>query len=102
MMWGYGWFGMGFAWLSIVLGIGLIIAALLVLAWWAQRLFAAPPIRATRDRTSALDTLAQRFAAGELDEATFERMRAQIQGLPAHEPNREVDREPVDAQARRS
>lgn len=95
MMWGSGWFGMGFAWISIVVGIGLIIAALLALAWWAQRLFATPP---NRDRTSALETLAQRYATGEVDEVTFERMRAKIQGNTAPE----ADREPVDAQIRHS
>lgn len=93
-MWGYGWYGMPFMWISIALGVVLLIAALLVLAWWANRSVTTPR---DRDHSTALDVLARRYANGEVDEATFERMRAQLHDTPTHDAGRSTDRERVGA-----
>lgn len=80
MMWGYGWYSMSWMWIGIVLGIAVIVAAMILLAWWGGH--SATPPAPPYDRASALETLAHRYANGEMDEATFERMRTQIQALP--------------------
>ena len=89
-MWGYGWFSMAFMWIGILLGIVAIIAALVALAWWLGR---SPLLLQSRDRAAALDTLARRYAASEMDEATFQRMRGQIQGADDHEAERPAERQ---------
>jgi putative membrane protein len=80
MMWGYGWGWPGF----LMMGIGgLLWIALLGLAIWALvRLLSNrtpvgnPPVSGP----SSMEILRQRYARGEIDEATFARMREQLEG----------------------
>ncbi len=81
MMWGYGWGFPGF----LMMGIGsLLWIALLGLAIWAlARLLSNrapvgnPPQSVSGP--SAMEILRQRYARGEIDEATFARMREQLE-----------------------
>lgn len=82
MMWGYGWGWPGFLWM----GLGsLLWIALLGLAIWAlvrlisNRSSTSNPLLNTPGPT-AMEILRQRYARGEIDEATFARMREQLEG----------------------
>lgn len=93
-MWGYsasyGW--MGFFWMALSTVFWLALLGLLVwaLVRWLDRgpvRNAPPPVSPPPPPppASALDMLAQRYARGELDEPTYLRMRAQLEGPPPHE-----------------
>jgi len=71
MMWEHG-FGMGWGF-GMLLFWGLIIAAVVVLV----RYFAAP--RAQTSRRDALETLRNRYAAGEIDDDEFERRKKTLE-----------------------
>ncbi len=84
-------YGCGFDWLSMFLtsfGMVLWIALLVVLVWavirWLDRKTTKPipPSTGTplTDPT-ALEILQQRYARGEIDTATYEQMRAQLEVL---------------------
>ncbi len=82
MMWEYGWGWFGFLWM----GLGsLLWIALLGLAIWALiRLFSnrtpvANPL-VSAPGPSSMEILRQRYARGEIDEATFARMRERLEG----------------------
>lgn len=89
MMWGYGF--NGFSWggmLLMLLGmlfwfglLGLLVWALV--RWITDR---APTGTGTSSTTgpSAIEILRQRYARGELDEATFLRMREQLETYETH------------------
>ena len=82
MMWGYNTTGMNW-WmaLSSIVWLGLIAVAVWAFARWASR----PPQQATWNPTPAppaTEILRQRFARGELDSDTFERMRQQLEAAP--------------------
>ncbi|TMD63902.1 MAG: SHOCT domain-containing protein [Chloroflexi bacterium] len=80
MMWGYdfSWGGMFLMLLSSTLWIALLI----VLAWalinWLNRKTSSsvPPVTSA---PSAIETLRQRYARGEIDTATFEQMRERLE-----------------------
>ena len=83
MMWGYDF---GWGWLLMSLGMVLLIALLVVLVWavirWlTTKTMVSPP----QDNATpvggpyALEMLRQRYARGEIDTATFEQMRAQLE-----------------------
>ncbi len=82
MMWGYGF---GWGWLMMSLGMILWIALLVVLVWaiirGLERRTGAPgqgPATPLNE-PSALEILRRRYARGEIDAATFERMREQLE-----------------------
>jgi putative membrane protein len=84
MMWGYGfsWGGMTLMMLGMTL---FWIVLLAVLAWAVIRWlttkttpFATPDTGAQTSAPSAEEILRQRYARGEIDTATFERMREQL------------------------
>lgn len=82
MMWGYGF---GWSWVLMSFGMILWIALLVVLVWalirWLERKTSAPTSATTTWPTSeqsAEEILRQRYARGEIDAQTFERMRAQL------------------------
>ena len=84
MMYGY-----GFDWLSmIVMSFGMVlwIALLVVLVWavirWLDRKTTTPSSSVNSSPSSgstALEILQQRYARGEIDTATYEQMRAQLE-----------------------
>jgi putative membrane protein len=80
MMWGYGYSGPGMAaWMIISSLIWLAIVGVAVWAfvrWVTTHTQASPPTGLTGP--SAYEILRQRYARGEIDEPTFERMRAQL------------------------
>jgi len=67
----------------------LLIAVLVVLAWalirWFERKAPAPG-SSTPANASALEILRQRYARGEIDTATYEQMREQLQ-VTEHSPD---------------
>ena len=82
MMWGYGWGWPGFLWMG--LGSLLWIALLGVAIWALVRLFShrapgANPLVSAPGLTP-MEILRQRYARGEIDEATFARMRERLEG----------------------
>ncbi len=83
MMWGYDF---GWGWLLMSLGMVLWIAVLVVLVWavirWLERKMSRTGPQETSMPASgptALEILQQRYARGEIDTATFEQMRAQLE-----------------------
>jgi putative membrane protein len=82
VMWGYGWMGTGMMWASVLLGVVVIIAVIALLLPWLTRVRGPePPL----ESGSALDILARRYARGEMDEATYERMRTRLQSMAIEE-----------------
>lgn len=84
MMWGYdpGWGG----WLVMSFGMVLSLALLGVLVWalirWLNGRVTPPAERAPMmppSGPSALEILQQRYARGEIDDATYEQMRERLQ-----------------------
>lgn len=86
MMWGYSFDG---GWFIMMFGGVLLIAVLVVLAWalirWFERKAPAPG-SSTPANASALEILRQRYARGEIDTATYEQMREQLQ-VTEHSPD---------------
>jgi putative membrane protein len=81
MMWGYGttygWGGMFLMLLSMLFWFALLGALIWGLVHWVTRTGATS---ATPGSPSALEILRQRYARGEIDDATFERMQRQLLG----------------------
>ena len=79
MMWGYYMNGMGW-WMVIssIIWLGLIAVAVWAFARWASRPAQLPPSNLT-PAPSATEILRQRFARGEIDSDTFERMRRELE-----------------------
>lgn len=80
MMWGYpgywSWGGMLVMILSTLLWVALIgVVIVLVVRWLGSR--SSRPMDSSH-KASALEILEQRYARGEIDEATFQRMRDQL------------------------
>jgi putative membrane protein len=79
MMWGYNMTGMGW-WMIIssLVWLGLVAIAVWAFARWANR-----PSQSTTSSTppapSATEILRQRYARGEIDSETFDRMRWQLE-----------------------
>jgi putative membrane protein len=83
MMWGYDF---SWGWLLMSFGMVLWIALLVVLVWaiirWLNMKTTGAPPRDSATSVggpSALEILRQRYARGEIDTATFEQMRAQLE-----------------------
>lgn len=81
MMWGYnpGWGG----WLMMSVGMVVMLVLLGILVWTLIRWLNS---RATPPGSSALEILQQRYARGEIDDATYERMREHLQESAAPPP----------------
>jgi putative membrane protein len=78
----YGWNGdWGGMLLPMLLNAAVWIVLIGLLIWGLSRLFTqrAPTTEWPDVGPSALEILRQRYARGEIDEATFERMRAQLE-----------------------
>ena len=70
MMWGWGWYGMIFGPLYMMLVLAIVVAvAVLLVRWLAGPWHGPPPGR------TALDILNERFARGEIDKEEFEERR---------------------------
>ncbi len=83
MMWRYDF---GWGWLLMLLGMVLWMAVLVVLVWavirWLERKTSTSGPQETSIPSrgpSALEILRQRYARGEIDTATFEQMREQLE-----------------------
>jgi putative membrane protein len=83
MMWGYDF---GWGWFLMSIGMVLWIALLVVLVWavirWLERKTSTSGPQETSipsSGLSALEILQQRYARGEIDTATFEQMREQLE-----------------------
>ena len=75
MMWGWGWYGMIFGPLFMILWLAVVIAvAVLLVRWLAGPWQATPPPQSPPGRTP-LDILKERFARGEIDKNEFEERR---------------------------
>jgi len=79
MMWGYGfsWPGMLMMSLGVILGIVLIGALTWALVRWFNRQSTSATLQPPA--LSAMEILRQRYARGEINAATFEQMRAQLE-----------------------
>jgi putative membrane protein len=79
MMWGYAMPGMGW-WMIIssIFWLGLIAIAVWAFARWAGRP-RQPTSSTTPPASSAIEILRQRYARGEIDGDTFERMRQELE-----------------------
>jgi putative membrane protein len=90
MMWGYnpGWGG----WLMMSIGMVVMLVLLGILVWalvrWVNSRSPLPGDRAPLmpSGPSALEILQQRYARGEIDDATYERMRERLQESAAPPP----------------
>ena len=80
-MWGYGttysWGGMLLMLFSMLFWFALLGALIWALVRWVTR---SGVSSATPGSPTALEILQQRYARGEIDDATFERMRQQLLG----------------------
>lgn len=88
MMYGWNWNGDWGGMLLVMLLNAVVWVALIGLLIWAVSRFItrrAPTTGHLDTGPSALETLRQRYARGEIDEATFERMHRQLEasGAPA-------------------
>jgi putative membrane protein len=75
MMWGWGWSGMIFGPLFMILWVAVAIAIVVLLVRWLGgpwQQSAAPPVPPGR---TPLDILKERFARGEIDKQEFEDRR---------------------------
>jgi putative membrane protein len=81
MMWGYGttytWGGMLLMLLSMLFWFALLGALIWALVHWVTR---SAVSSGTAGSPSALEILQQRYARGEIDDATFARMRQHLLG----------------------
>ena len=79
MMWGWGWYGMMFGPLFMILVLAaVIVVAVLAVRWLGGPWQAAgPPSHPPPGRTG-LDILSERFARGEIDQAEYEAKRRLI------------------------
>ena len=90
MMWGYnpGWGG----WLMMSIGMVVMLALLGILVWALIRWFNGRPTPPGERASmmplgpSALEILQQRYARGEIDDATYQRMREHLQESAAPSP----------------
>jgi putative membrane protein len=93
MMWGYSMTGMGW-WMVVSLLLWLVLLGLLGVAVWAFARWVAhqtqtggpSSARQAEEGLSAVGILRQRFARGELDSDTFERMRRQLEASSTDQP----------------
>ncbi|HEX6123181.1 MAG TPA: SHOCT domain-containing protein [Ktedonobacterales bacterium] len=88
------WYGPGMAWWMVLLSLFWLV--LIGLAVWAfvrwvahqTRAGGEPPSARTAAGPSALEILRQRYARGEIDSETFERMREQLDASVARDHDR--------------
>jgi putative membrane protein len=78
MMYGFGMYG---GWWLIGMGMMVLfwIAILLLVIWMVRSLF---PRERRSERVQALETLQQRYAAGEISAAEYEQARARLEEIP--------------------
>jgi putative membrane protein len=97
MMWGYGNPGVPAASGSWAWGLTMAFGMLMMLAFWAALIIGAIllvrwAIGQPRGASSAIspedagDILRRRYAAGEIDQATYQQMKAELDGDPKHHP----------------
>lgn len=85
MMWGYG-YGWPMLWMVFWNLIWLVLLGLLiwgVVRWLGERTFRPAGHDSISPPRSALDILQERYARGEIDETTFERMRERLMASSA-------------------
>lgn len=97
-MWGYGWGWPAMLWMGLGGIFWLVVLGLL--AWALVRWLSGRTIvnnnRVPGQELSALELLRQRYARGEIDEATYAQMRERLQAPPA-QPAPPAPREPLTA-----
>ena len=67
----------GMGWITMLLLAVIWIIALAALAWWGVRIFRGR--RGVRIRAGAEEILRERFARGEIDRETYQRMRSELE-----------------------
>ena len=72
MMWGFGWWGMMFFWILIIIGVVLLVKWILEHGKIEKK--------ASEGDESALDILKKRYARGEIDQAEFEQKKKDLLG----------------------
>ena len=77
MMWGWGWYGMIFGPLFMILMLAVVITAVVLAVRWLGGPWQAPLHHSPPART-AMDILSERFARGEIDQAEYEAKRRLI------------------------
>ena len=77
MMWGWGWYGMIFGPLFMILMLAVGITAVVLAVRWLGGPWQAPSHHSPPART-AMDILNERFARGEIDQAEYEAKRRLI------------------------
>lgn len=87
MIWGYGvpvgGLGMSMGWLAPLAFWGALIVGAILLVRWA---IVQWPSEADQGHADALAILRRRYAAGEIDQATYERMRWELSGTTDRAP----------------
>ncbi|HTK06884.1 MAG TPA: SHOCT domain-containing protein [Ktedonobacteraceae bacterium] len=94
MMWDYGWSWPGLFMMSLtsILWIAVIAFLIWAVVRWVDRKNAH--ISTPTPTVSAMETLRQRYARGEIDTATFTHMREQLEAR-AQEPYMQQSRGPI-------
>src|SRR6266545_4645929 len=101
MMWGYGNPGAPGAAGSWIGGLTMAFGMLMMLAFWAALIVGAillvrwaigqpRGVSGTTSPEEPIDILRRRYAAGEIDQATYQQMKAELDGDPKHQPREAV------------
>lgn len=72
MMWGFGWWGMMFFWILVIIGIVFLIKWLVEQGRMSRK--------TSEGEESALDILKKRYARGEIDKEEFEQKKKDLMG----------------------
>ncbi|HEV2303580.1 MAG TPA: SHOCT domain-containing protein [Stellaceae bacterium] len=75
MMWGWGWYGMMFGPLFMILVLAVVVAVIVLLARWLGGPWQGTAMPQPPPGRTPLDILRERFARGEIDKEEFEERR---------------------------
>ncbi len=78
MMWGWGWSGMIFGPVFMILMLLVVIAAVALAVRWFGGSWQGPPTHHSSAGRTAIDILNERLARGEIDQAEYEHKRRLI------------------------